>query len=103
MPRRRRATLSAKGAPRRKLASIKGFALNAADKINAWEDITSYNNYYEFSTDKSDPAENARNFKTEPWSDREASARKKGYEPRGRPQGETLEACLPASLSKRGR
>jgi sulfoxide reductase catalytic subunit YedY len=63
-------TLSAKGAPHgRKLANIKkGFAFNAGDKINAWEDITSYNNYYEFGTDKSDPAENARNFKTEPWT-----------------------------------
>jgi len=55
-----------KGAPHgRKLATIKkGFALNAPDKVNAWEDITSYNNYYEFGSDKSDPAEMARNFKT---------------------------------------
>src|SRR5712664_812468 len=61
---------AAKGAPHgRKLANIKkGFALNASEKINAWEDITSYNNYYEFGSDKSDPAEMARNFKTEPWT-----------------------------------
>jgi sulfoxide reductase catalytic subunit YedY len=61
---------AAKGAPHgRKLATIKkGFALNAPDKVNAWEDITSYNNYYEFGSDKSDPAEMARNFKTEPWT-----------------------------------
>ena len=39
--------LAAKGAPHgRKLPNIKkGFAQNATDKINAWEDITSYNNY----------------------------------------------------------
>src|SRR5882672_5672003 len=63
-------TLAAKGAQHgRKLPNIKkGFALNATDKVNAWEDITSYNNYYEFGTDKADPAENARNFKTEPWT-----------------------------------
>src|SRR5207247_10466376 len=62
--------LQAKGAPHgRKLANVKkGFALNATDKVNAWEDITSYNNYYEFGTDKSDPAEYAKNFKTEPWT-----------------------------------
>ena len=61
---------AAKGAAHgRKLATVKkGFALNATDKVNAWEDITSYNNYYEFGTDKSDPAEMARNFKTEPWT-----------------------------------
>jgi methionine sulfoxide reductase catalytic subunit len=63
------ALLEAKGAPHgRKLPNIKkGFALNADDKLNAWEDITSYNNYYEFGTDKSDPAEYAKNFKAEPW------------------------------------
>jgi sulfoxide reductase catalytic subunit YedY len=62
--------LEAKGAPHgRKLPGIKkGFAQNATDKLNAWEDITSYNNYYEFGTDKSDPADQARNFKTEPWT-----------------------------------
>src|SRR5436189_455162 len=59
--------MAAKGAQHgRKLPNIKkGFALNATDKVNAWEDITSYNNYYEFGTDKSDPAEYSKNFKTE--------------------------------------
>ncbi|MFI5279571.1 MAG: protein-methionine-sulfoxide reductase catalytic subunit MsrP [Gemmatimonadales bacterium] len=31
-------------------------------------DVTSYNNYYEFGTDKSDPAHNAGAFRTRPWS-----------------------------------
>ena len=35
---------------------------------NKYDDITSYNNYYEFGTDKEDPKQNARNFKPEPWS-----------------------------------
>jgi sulfoxide reductase catalytic subunit YedY len=35
---------------------------------NSFEDITSYNNYYEFGTDKSDPKENAGAFRTQPWS-----------------------------------
>lgn len=35
---------------------------------NSWEDITSYNNYYEFGTDKGDPAANAHRLTTRPWS-----------------------------------
>ncbi len=34
---------------------------------NSWEDITSYNNYYEFGTDKSDPAKHAHRLTTSPW------------------------------------
>jgi sulfoxide reductase catalytic subunit YedY len=43
-------------------------ALSISDKPNSWEDITTYNNYYEFGTDKSDPAIQARGFKPTPWS-----------------------------------
>jgi sulfoxide reductase catalytic subunit YedY len=32
------------------------------------EDVTSYNNFYEFGTGKDDPKANATNFKTKPWS-----------------------------------
>ena len=32
-----------------------------------YDDIASYNNYYEFSTSKSEVAHAARNFKTDPW------------------------------------
>ncbi|MEO8530438.1 MAG: protein-methionine-sulfoxide reductase catalytic subunit MsrP [Deltaproteobacteria bacterium] len=35
---------------------------------NAIEDITTYNNYYEFGTGKSDPAEYAGSLTTDPWS-----------------------------------
>ena len=35
---------------------------------NEWEDITSYNNYYEFGTGKSDPAKYAGALTTAPWS-----------------------------------
>ncbi|HVX39218.1 MAG TPA: protein-methionine-sulfoxide reductase catalytic subunit MsrP [Gemmatimonadaceae bacterium] len=38
------------------------------DKPNSWEDITNYNNYYEFGTDKDDPAANSKNFRTRPWT-----------------------------------
>jgi sulfoxide reductase catalytic subunit YedY len=36
--------------------------------VNSFEDITSYNNYYEFSTDKGAVASLAKDFKTEPWT-----------------------------------
>ncbi|NOD36946.1 MULTISPECIES: protein-methionine-sulfoxide reductase catalytic subunit MsrP [unclassified Ruegeria] len=35
---------------------------------NTWEEITSYNNYYEFGTGKDDPAKYASSLVTEPWS-----------------------------------
>lgn len=35
---------------------------------NSYEDITSYNNYYEFGTGKDDPARNAHMLTTKPWS-----------------------------------
>jgi sulfoxide reductase catalytic subunit YedY len=38
------------------------------DELTPFEDVTTYNNYYEFGTDKGDPAENAGGLKTKPWS-----------------------------------
>ncbi|HEX7019814.1 MAG TPA: protein-methionine-sulfoxide reductase catalytic subunit MsrP [Gemmatimonadaceae bacterium] len=38
------------------------------DKLNTFEQITTYNNYYEFGTDKEDPSENATRFRTHPWT-----------------------------------
>ncbi len=38
------------------------------DKTTPYKDATSYNNFYEFGTDKTDPAENAKTLKTRPWS-----------------------------------
>ncbi|NOX40471.1 MAG: protein-methionine-sulfoxide reductase catalytic subunit MsrP [Alphaproteobacteria bacterium] len=35
---------------------------------NTFKDITTYNNFYEFGTSKSDPAENASRLTTSPWS-----------------------------------
>jgi sulfoxide reductase catalytic subunit YedY len=42
--------------------------LSTAEKKNTWEEITSYNNFYEFGTGKSDPAANSRDFRTRPWN-----------------------------------
>jgi len=46
----------------------KPFGLQPDDKPTPWTDVTTYNNFYEFGTDKSDPSQNAGNFKTKPWT-----------------------------------
>ena len=38
------------------------------DKLTPYDDVTGYNNYYEFGTDKEDPARNAGRFRTTPWT-----------------------------------
>ena len=42
--------------------------LSTSEKLNTWDEVTHYNNYYEFGTRKDQPAELAKNFKTTPWS-----------------------------------
>jgi sulfoxide reductase catalytic subunit YedY len=39
-----------------------------SETLTPIDDVTSYNNYYEFGTDKGDPARNAGDFRTRPWS-----------------------------------
>jgi len=52
------------------LGGLAGPALAAPEglKANSYEEITSYNNYYEFGTAKEDPARNAHTLTTDPWS-----------------------------------
>ena len=38
------------------------------EKPSAYVDATGYNNFYEFGTDKGDPARNAHTLKTRPWT-----------------------------------
>jgi sulfoxide reductase catalytic subunit YedY len=38
------------------------------EKPNSFEDISTYNNYYEFGLGKSDPAKYAEDFRTRPWT-----------------------------------
>lgn len=42
-------------------------AYSSLDKPTSYKDITSYNNFYEFGLDKSDPAQNAHTLITKPW------------------------------------
>ena len=41
---------------------------STTEKINSLQDVTHYNNFYEFGTDKRDPAINAKDFRTSPWT-----------------------------------
>ena len=38
------------------------------EKVTDYKDVTTYNNFYEFGTDKSDPAKNAHTLVTRPWT-----------------------------------
>lgn len=52
------------------LPSVKSFVAGATtmEKLTDYKDASSYNNFYEFGTDKSDPARNAHTLKTSPWT-----------------------------------
>jgi sulfoxide reductase catalytic subunit YedY len=52
----------------RKLTTIKS-PLSTSETPNTWEHVTTYNNFYEFGTGKSDPARNATKFRPrQPWT-----------------------------------
>ena len=52
----------------RKLTTVRS-ALSTTEKPNTWEQVTTYNNFYEFGTDKSDPAVNAPRYRPpQPWT-----------------------------------
>ena len=42
--------------------------LDRGDALNTYEEITTYNNFYEFGMGKSDPSENSSTFNPRPWS-----------------------------------
>ncbi|MEK7379865.1 MAG: molybdopterin-dependent oxidoreductase, partial [Gemmatimonadota bacterium] len=42
--------------------------LAAQGDPNSWEEVTGYNNFYEFGTGKDDPARNAGSLRTRPWT-----------------------------------
>src|SRR5712691_2795115 len=51
-----------------KFSGLARSPFSTTEKQNTFEDVTHYNNFYEFGTDKGDPAKNAKNFKTSPWT-----------------------------------
>ncbi len=55
-----------------KLAALAGgksavAGASTMEKVTDYKDASSYNNYYEFGTDKAEPAKNAHTLKTTPW------------------------------------
>ena len=50
-----------------KLQNLAKSQYSTDEKPNTWEDVTHYNNYYEFGTSKNQPAVLAQKLKTSPW------------------------------------
>src|SRR5215475_2673206 len=50
------------------IEGVQKSSFSTTETITPYKDVTNYNNYYEFSTDKYEPAGLARNFKTRPWT-----------------------------------
>lgn len=59
---------SAATAPRQKLAGVTHTQYGKEEKPTPYEDVTTYNNFYEFGTSKADPAESANTLRTRPWT-----------------------------------
>src|SRR5216684_3125857 len=51
-----------------KIDGIQKSKFSTSEAITPYKDVSNYNNYYEFSTDKYGPAGLAKNFKTRPWT-----------------------------------
>ena len=51
-----------------RIAGIQKSSFSTTETQTPFKDVSNYNNYYEFSTDKYEPAGLAKNFKTRPWN-----------------------------------
>ena len=51
-----------------KLSDVGQSPFSTDEESNSYEDITTYNNYYEFGTGKADPYENSQDFDPRPWT-----------------------------------
>ena len=61
-------TLAGGAAEAGSLKARRNPAMSTTEPANSYEDITTYNNFYEFGTDKGDPARLAGRFRPRPWS-----------------------------------
>jgi len=50
-----------------KIDGIQKSPLSTTETVTPYKDVTNYNNYYEFSTEKDEPAKLAQKFRTRPW------------------------------------
>jgi methionine sulfoxide reductase catalytic subunit len=51
-----------------KIDGLQKSSFSTSEKETPYKDVTNYNNFYEFSTDKYEPAGLAKDFKTRPWT-----------------------------------
>ena len=51
-----------------RLSGVRTSVYRLEDDRTPYKDVTTYNNFYEFGTGKSDPAKNAGSLKTRPWT-----------------------------------
>jgi sulfoxide reductase catalytic subunit YedY len=51
-----------------KIDGLQKSSFSTTEKQTPYKDVTNYNNFYEFSTDKYEPANLAKNFKPRPWT-----------------------------------
>jgi len=51
-----------------KLENVRKSPLSTGEKLTPYKDVTTYNNFYEFGTDKAQPAALAKGFRTTPWT-----------------------------------
>ena len=51
-----------------KLQTVKSPLTTTGEQLTSFEDITHYNNFYEFGVDKDQPAKNAGGLPTRPWT-----------------------------------
>lgn len=58
----------AQGGGRTKLPNVRKSAFSTTEKANSYDEVTGYNNFYEFGTGKEDPKANASSLRTRPWT-----------------------------------
>ena len=51
-----------------KLQGMSGSPYSTTEKVTPEQVVTTYNNYYEFGTEKDEPAKNSQKFVTSPWT-----------------------------------
>ncbi|MDE1989396.1 MAG: protein-methionine-sulfoxide reductase catalytic subunit MsrP [Betaproteobacteria bacterium] len=60
--------LPAGAAIRQKLSGVQSTPYGRGETLTSYDDITTYNNFYEFGTGKEDPSQNAGSLRTRPWT-----------------------------------
>jgi sulfoxide reductase catalytic subunit YedY len=53
---------------RAQLGDVASSEFSTAEAVNSYDEVTTYNNYYEFGTGKEDPYSNSGDFEPRPWS-----------------------------------